>query len=157
MHLYSDKITITDKKELMPLAKTDNIHVAGSVNPRVIYTNVSKEDLDEFISKNMETQPSLMILKLAVDIAQEVKTVPNLRIADDDTVSIEKTSKADVFMINKGRSVVIVEVDGKIYTNNVLAAKKCIMDDIVNGEFAACMLKTLIDLKGLIECELEVE
>lgn len=156
MNLYSDKITITDKKELTPLAKTDNIHVAGGVNPRVIYTNVSKEDLDEFISKKMETQPSLMILKLAIDIAQEVKTVPDLRIIND-TVSIEKTSKADVFMINKGRSVVIVGVDGKIYTNNVLAAKKCIIDDIVNGDFAACMLKALIDLKGLIECELKVE
>lgn len=83
-----------------------------------------KKDLDEFISENVGTRPNFILLGLAIAMAQEVKTVPDLRIADDDTVSIEKTSEADLLMINKGRNIIIVGVEGKLYTNNVAAAKK---------------------------------
>lgn len=156
MHLYSDKVTITDKKELMPLMKGSNIHVAASEKSGIIYINVSKEELDNFISKNIGVQSNLMLLKLAVDIAPEVKTVPDLRIIND-TVVVEETSKADVLMINKVRMIVIAEIDGKLYTNNALAAEKCVQDDVINGEFSAFLLKALIDLEGLTECELKVE
>lgn len=157
MNLYSNKVTITDKRELKPFMRSSNIHVAGSVEPRVIYTNVPKKDLDEFISENVGTRPNLILLGLAIAMAQEVKTVPDLRIADDDTVSIEKTSEADLLMIDKGRNIIIVGVEGKLYTNNVAAAKKCVEDDVENGEFTACLLKALIDMEGLIECEMKVE
>lgn len=155
MHLYSDKVTITDKRELMPLMKDSTVHVAASRKSGIMYTNVSKEDLDDFISRNIGVRPNVVLLKLAVSVASEIKTVPDLRIADDDTVFVEETLKADVLMINKVRVVVIVGVEGKLYTNNVLAAKECVEEDVINGEFSACLLKTLIDLEGLIECELK--
>ena len=157
MHLYSDKVTITDKKELMPLMKSSTIHVAASRESGVIYINVSKEELDDFVSKNILTRPNLMLLKLATEIAPEVKTVPSLRIADDDTVSVEETSKANVLMINKSRMLIIAGIDGKIYTNYESAAKKCVQDDVDKGEFAACLLKELIDMDGLTECDLKIE
>jgi hypothetical protein len=157
MHLYSDKVTITDKKELLPLMKGSIIHVAASRESGIIYTNVSKEELDEFIFKNIATQSNLMLVKLAISLAPEVKTVPDLRIADDDTVSIEETSEATVLMINRSQRIIIVEVDCKLYTNNVLAAKKCVMDDVINGEFSAHMLKEAIDMAGLTECEMQAE
>lgn len=157
MHLYSDKVTITDKRELMPLMKSSTVHVAASEKSGIMYTNVSKEDLDDFISRNIETRPNVALLKLAVSIAPEIKTVPDLRIADDDTVFVEETLKADVLMINKVQVVVIAGVEGKLYTNNVLAAKKCVQDDVINGEFSAFLLETLIDMEGLTECELQGE
>jgi hypothetical protein len=157
MHLYSDKVTITDKRELMPLVKSSTVHVAASRKSGIMYTNVSKEYLDDFISRNIETHPSVTLLKLAVSIATEIKTVPDLRIADDDTVFVEETLKADVLMTNKVRVVVIVGVEGKLYTNNVAAAKECIEEDVINGELSAALLKTLIDLEGLTECELQGE
>lgn len=158
MHLYSDKVTITDKEELMPLMKGSTIHVAASEKSGIIYTNVSKEELDDFIHRNIKTQSNLMFLKLAVEIAPEVKTVPDLRIADDDTVFVEETSKADVLMISKDRMIIIAGVDGKkIYTNNAPATEKCVEDDVENGEFSACLLKVIIDVEGLIECELKAE
>ena len=155
MHLYSDKVMITDKRELMPLMKGSTIHVAASRKSGIIYTNVSKEDLDDFIAENMKTQSNLMLLKLAIEIAPEVKTVPNLRIADDDTVFVEETLNANVLMTNKVRVVVIAGVEGKLYTNNAAAAKECVEEDVINGEFSAALLKTLIDLEGLTECELQ--
>lgn len=155
MHLYSDKVTITDKRELMPLMKGSTVNVAASRKSGIIYTNVSKEDLINFIAENMKIQSNLMLLKLAVEIAPEVKTVPNLRIADDDTVFVEETLNANVLMTNKVRVVVIVGVEGKLYTNDVAAAKECIEEDVINGEFSAALLKTLIDLEGLTECELQ--
>jgi hypothetical protein len=158
MHLYSDKVTITDKRELMPLMKSSTIHVAASGKSGVIYTNVSKEALDEFIDKNMKIQSNLMLLKLAVDIAPEIKTVCTLRIADDHTVSIEETLKADVLMTNARKVVIIAEAGGKIYTNDAVAANQCVHDDIVNKEAPAFALKSLIDLQGgLVECELQPE
>lgn len=157
MHLYSDKVTITDKRELLPLMKGSTIHVAASRESGIIYTNVSEEDLDDFIYRNIEAQPNLTLLKLAVDIAPEMKTISDLRIADDDTVFVEETLKANVLMINKAERLLIVGVEGKIYTNDVLAAKKCVMDDAINGEVGARLLKELIDADGLTECELQVE
>lgn len=157
MHLYSDKVTITDKRELLPLMKDSTIHVAASRKSGIMYTNVSKEDLSDFISKNIEARPNLIFLKLAVSIAPEIKTVPTLRIADDDTVFVEETLEANVLMTNTDRVVVIAGVEGKLYTNNVSAAKECVEEDVINGESSACMLKTLIDLKGLTECELQGE
>jgi len=157
MHLYSDKVTITDKRELLPLVKSSTVHVAASRKSGIMYTNVSKEDLNDFISRNIEARPTLMFLKLAVSVAPEIKTVPDLRIADDDTVFVEETLKADVLMINKVQVVVIAGVEGKLYTNNVSVAKKCVEDDVINGELGAAMLKTLIDLAGLTECELQAE
>ena len=156
MHLYSDKVTITDKRELLPLMKSSTIHVAASEKSGVIYANVSKEDLDEFIAKNIRTQSGLMLLKLALDLAPEIKTVPDLRIADDHTVSIEETLKADVLMTNASKVVIIAEAGGKIYTNDAVAANQCVHDDIVNKEAPAFSLKRLIDLQGgLVECELQ--
>jgi len=156
MHLYSDKVTITDKEELMPLMKSSTIHVAASKESGIIYTNVSEEDLNDFISENIGIQPNLMLLKLAVEIAPEVKTVPDLRIIND-TVSIEETLKADVLMINKAERLLVVGVEGKIYTNNIECAKECIQMDADNGEFAACLLQSIISTSGLTECELQVE
>jgi hypothetical protein len=135
--------------------KGSTIHVAASRKSGIIYTNVSKEELNDFIAKNMKIQSNLMLLKLAIEIAPEVKTVPNLRIADDDTVFVEETLNANVLMTNKVRVVVIVGVEGKLYTNNVAAAKECVEEDVINGEFSAALLKTLIDADGLTECELQ--
>lgn len=156
MHLYNDKVMITDKKELMPLMKGSVINVAASEKSGIIYTNVSKEELNDFISRNIGVQSNLIFLKLAIEIALEIKTVPDLQIIND-TMVVEETSKADVLMINRGRMIVVVGVEGKIYTNNALDAEKCIQDDISNGEINACLLKALIDMEGLIECELKVE
>ena len=157
MHLYSDKVTITDKRELVPLMKSSTIHVAASRKSGIMYTNVSKEELNDFIAENIETRPNLGLLKLAVSVAPEIKTVPDLQIADDDTVFVEETLKADVLMINKVQVVVIAGVEGKLYTNDVAAAKECVEEDVINGEFSASLLKTLIDLEGLTECELQCE
>lgn len=157
MHLYSDKVTITDKRELMPLMKGSTVHVAASKESGIIYTNVSEEDLNDFIAENMKIQSNLMLLKLAVNIAPEVKTVPNLRIADDDTVFVEETSISDLLMINKAERLLIVGIEGKIYTNNVKLAKEYVQKDADNGEFGACLLQSVISMSGLIECDLQVE
>lgn len=157
MHLYRDKVTITEREELMPLMKSNRIHVAASTATGIIYSNLSKEVLDDFISRNVEAQPNLFLLKLALELAPEVKTVSDLKIGEDDTVSIEETVEANVLMINKGRMVIIAGLNGKLYTNNALAAKQCIHEDVLNGELNACLLERAITVKGMVECKLEIE
>lgn len=156
MHLYSDKVTITDKRELMPLMKGSTIHVAASKESGIIYTNVLKEDLINFISENIEKQSNLMILKLAIIAAPEVKTVCDLRIVDDKVFVIE-TVEADILMINEVKQLLIVGVEGKIYTNNIELAKKYIQKDANAGEFGAYLLQSLISMSGLNECDLQIK
>ena len=157
MHLYSDKVMITDKRELMPLAKTDNICVAGSTESAIIYTNVSKEALDKFVVKELQSNPRFALLKLAIDLSDEIKTIPDLKISEDDKVFVEDTVKAKVLMTNKFHQLIIVGVNGKIYTNNAKIAKLCIQRDLDDGEVSARLLSKLIEVTGgLIECEMRV-
>lgn len=158
MHLYSDKVTITDKKELLPFAKCNDFVVAGKNG--IIYSSVSKEVLEEIILKRMPIQPKLALLKLAIDLSDEVKVIPDLEIIDDK-VSIMATEQAEVLMTNRGFKLCIVECYGKIYTNDVETANLCIQRDLgsCDPEAHACatLLKMMIGLKGgLVECELKV-
>jgi hypothetical protein len=159
MNLYSDKVTITDKKELLPFAKCNDFVVAGKNG--IIYSSVSKEVLEEIILERMPIQPELALLKLAIDLSDEVKVIPDLKIIDDK-VSIMATEQAEVLMTNSGFfNLCIVECYGKIYTNNVKVANLCIQHDLDSRDpethASATLLKMLIGLKGgLVECELKV-
>lgn len=158
MNLYSDKVTITDKKELLPFANCNDFVVAG--NNGIIYSSVSKDVLEKIILERMPSQPSLALLKLAIDLFDEVKVVPDLKIIDDK-VSIMATEKATVLMTNHGVCLIIAECYGKIYTNNVEAANLCIQRDFISRDpqvrLSAVLLKKLIRLKGgLVECEMKV-
>lgn len=158
MHLYSDKVTITDKRELLPLAKTNNVYVAGSPESGIIYTNVSKETLDKLIVEGIKSSPHFALLKLAIDMSDEIKTIPDLEISEEGKVVVEDTFKAMVLMTNRAFQLIIVGVEGKVYTNKAEIAKQCIQRDLDNGEIDACLLSTLIKATGgLVECELKVE
>lgn len=159
MNLYSDKVTITDKKELLPLAKCNDFVVAGSKNG-IVYSSVPKEVLEKIILERMPSQPELALLKLAVDIASEIKIIPDLKIIDDK-VSIMATEKARVLMTNRGAHLIIAKCYDKIYTNNVEAANRCMQrdlnDDNPQASSNAALLKMLIGLRGgLVECEMKV-
>lgn len=159
MHLYRDKVTITDEKELLPLAKCNDFVVAGSKNG-IIYSSVPKDVLEKIVLERIPDQPGLGLLKLAIDISDEIKVIPDLQIIDDK-VSIIATEKADVLMTNRGACLIIVECCGKIYTNNVKAADLCIRHDFLSHDpqahASAALLQMLIRLKGgLTECEMKV-
>ena len=160
MNLYSDKVTITDKRGLMPLAKKDNVCVAGNPESGIIYTNVSKETLDKFIVEGIQSNPRFALLKLAIDMSDEIKVIPELEIIDDK-VFIMATEKATTLMTNLGERLIVAECYGKIYTNNVEAANRCMQHDLESGDPQAVsnagLLKMLIHVKGgLIECEMKV-
>lgn len=160
MHLYSDKVMITDKRELLPLAKCDTFVVASNKSYDVIYSNVPKEVLKESISKKMITDPRMTLLQLAIDITDEIKTIPGLKIIDDK-VSVENAEKAKVLMTNTAACLIIAECCGKIYTNNVEIANLCMQYDLNSRDpqaiASAELLKMLIDMRGgLVECELKV-
>lgn len=158
MHLYSDKVTITDKRELLPLAKTAGVYVAGSPESGIIYTNVSKEALNKLIVEGIQSNPRLGLLKLAIEMSDEIKTIPDLKISEEGKVAVEDTVKADVLMTNRGLQLIIVGANGKVYTNNSKIANLCIQRDLDNGEIEAHLLSMLIEKTGgLVECEMEVE
>lgn len=157
MHLYSDKVTITDKRELLPLAKTDSICIAGSPESGIIYTNVSKETLDKLIVEGIQSNPRLGLLKLAIEMSNEIKTIPNLKISEEGKVVVEDTVRAKVLMTNRLFQLIIVGVDGKVYTNDTKIANMCIQRDLNNGEIEARLLSKLIEVTGgLVECEMKV-
>lgn len=157
MNLYSDKVTITDKKELLPFAKGKDFVVAGKNG--VVYTSVPKEVLESKIAARIDIQPDLFLLKMAIDISDEIKVIPELEIIDDK-VSIMATEEATTLMTNLREHLIIAECYGKIYTNNVEAANRCIQRDLESEDLQAVssagLLKMLIRLKGgLHECELK--
>jgi len=157
MNLYSDKVMITDKRELMPLAKTDNVCVAGSPESGIIYTNVSKEALDKLIVEGIQSNPLFALLKLAIDMSDEIKTIPDLEISEEGKVTVEETFKARVLMTNRAFQLIIVGVEGKVYTNKAEIAKQCIQRDLDNGQMEARLLSKLIEATGgLVECEMKV-
>jgi hypothetical protein len=157
MHLYSDKVTITVERELLPLAKTDSIYVAGSPESGIIYTNVPKEALDKLIVEGIKTSSHFALLKLAIETSNEIKTIPNLEISEEGKVVVEDTVCAKVLMTNRLFQLIIVGVDGKVYTNNTKIANMCIQRDLNNGEIEARLLSKLIEVTGgLVECEMKV-
>lgn len=157
MYLYSDKVMITDKRELMPLAKKDNVYVAGSPESGIIYTNVSKEALDKLIVEGIKSSPDFALLKLAIDMSDEIKIIPDLEISEEGKVVVEETFKATVLMTNRAFQLIIVGVEGKVYTNKAKIAKQCIQHDLDNGEVPARLLSKLIEVTGgLVECEMKV-
>lgn len=156
MNLYSDKVTITDKRELLPLAKSDAFVVAGSKNGGVMYANVPKEVLEREVQKRILVQHNLILLQMAMAMTEKFRVVPDLDIIDDKVSTLE-TAEARVLMTNKGKCIVIAELDHKFYTNDKEVALQCIQHDIESGELLGSMLKMLIDRNGgLIECEMKV-
>ena len=158
MNLYSDKVTITDKKELLPFAKCNDFVVAGKNG--IVYSSVPKEVLEKIILERIPVQPDLALLKLAIDISDEIKVIPDLNIIDDK-VSIMATERAEVLMTNRAARLIIVECYGRIYTNNIEAANLCLQRDLDSRDpqavASAELLKMLIRVQGeLIECELKV-
>lgn len=156
INLYSDKVTITDKRELLPLAKSDAFVVAGNKNGGVMYSNVSKEVLEREIQKRMLVQPELMFLQIAMALTKDFKVVFDLDIIDGK-VSMPETTEARVLMANSSKNIIIAELDHKFYTNDKEVALQCIQHDIEEGIPSGIMLKMLIDTNGgLIECEMKV-
>lgn len=157
MHLYSDKVMITDKRKLLPLAKTSDVYIAGNPELGIIYTNVSKEALNKLIVEGIQSNPRFALIKLAIEMSNEIKTIPDLEISEEGKVVIEDTFRAKVLMTNRAFQLIIVGVNGKVYTNKAEMAKQCIQRDIDNGEIEARLLSTLIEKTGgLVECEMKV-